>query len=1216
MIWIWYIVIVLVVGAAWGLGLTLEWPMWIAWVVSGVGLLATGLVVFLHVRRVRARRRKQGGKKKREPAKTSAGTVVAAEFHGNVAALRTGFEKTITALEASKLGKSGRRAAEALPWYVMLGSPGAGKTAALGASGVRFPYRSAGDTKSDRVDSSKTRSCEFWMSNDAVVLDTSGRYIADDASQPEWSALLKLLIKHRPRRPLNGIVVAVSIDELRTIDDEALFAQARQIRARIDEAIEQLHMMLPVYVVVTKCDLLTGFVELFGDLDDTEVGQAWGFTNSRRQTGSGAATFAPYFEELMDLARRRSLVRLEHERDPAVAARAYAFPEQLEHMRTRLSAFVGEVFSENIYRDMPLFRGLYLTSAQQDGMPFDAVLEPCAQSLGIAPVPDPGRHGLRPRGYFLRDVFERVVFRDRFLAHDTAGHAKRRLRWRYAGAAVGLLAAAGLAYASIRSYGENEALLAELGAAIDAAEPHVKTGDAAVVPMSVVAQLHTAERRLAAYERDGVPWRMGWGMYRGDQLLPSLRGVYGKVLRQTLLADLVARDERLLREFTTRFAGRENSPNDEDYGHHHVILRRYLLVTTPVAAGEPGIDAVQRPWLHAQLLSHWQGASSEPLPENAGEMVDAYLDMIAADASLAFPRNVELVGDVRGILRRSDRTTTILVQLIEDIERQEPSLSLRDMCNSRAVTNGDRKVRAAFTRRGWEKHVKPMLDEPLDELVREEWVVGGAGGVGRVSRAEDDMAKLRSRYFKRYIDEWDQFLDPLQVASPNESLEALTVIQDLVRGSTPPLASLMQHVAYNTRLTQVGKAKGGVEGVLDQAKAKAGEAAEKAKKKAGLPSPPVRDGMTSERDVEARFEPFVSFGAAPPVEPPADGAPPPPPQSVQLDVYTEQLVALRDALQQQLDNPQDRDALPTRLKQAHMTVKGLIADREVGWHQRFSAILEPPILGLQQLSRRSKVGDLAQAWCNDVVTPFDRTLAGKYPFKRSSRYDASLADFVDFYRPNDGKLWGFYQAALTSIVVSEGDRFRMLEQGSSNKTKYNSGVLSFLQRSQDIGRAMFPSGATAPLVVWEVDIQPTPGVSVTEFTVDGVTIDYRNGPPRPQMMSWPGEGDKRGASIRARGRGINGHVEQDGDWGFLRLLEQGEVIGSGRQQVFTVRWDLSDQNAGVITVKFRPKRGPTPFFGVHERPMGFLGVFRHKAVAAPRQLVLERAPCRGGGTDG
>lgn len=1215
---IWYILIAIVVAAVWGAGVFLEWPLWIALSVTGVAIVVVGVLVFLRIRKARAARAK--GKTKGAPSKTMMGQVVSAEFHGNVAALQTGFEKTITALEASKLGKKTRRPAEALPWYVVVGAPGSGKSTALGSSGVRFPYRSAGDTGASSQDSSGTRSCEFWMSNDAVLLDTSGRYVADDACKPEWAALLKLLLKHRPRRPLNGIVVAVSLDELRVTDDEALFAQARQIRARIDEAIERLHMMLPVYVVVTKCDLLTGFIELFGDLDDSEVGSAWGFTNSRRNSGAGAATFAPYFDELLDLARRRALVRLEHERDPAVAARAYAFPEQLERMRTRLSAFVGEVFSENIYREMPLFRGLYLTSARQDGLPFDAVLEPCARALGISPVPDPGRHGLRPRGYFLRDVFERVVFRDRFLAHDTAGHAKRMARFRYAGAGLGLAAAVGLTYASVRSYGENDTLLGELGSTIEGVEPHVKgSADGTTVPMNVVERLHGAERRLAGYDSDGVPWRMRWGMYRGDSVLPSLRHVYGKVLRQALLGDLVARDERLLREFTTRFAGNETSPNDEDYGHHHAILRRYLLVTSPAEAGEPGLDETQREWLQAQLLSHWQGAASEPLPESADEIVSAYLDMVAADPSLTFPRDTKLVGGVRSILRRSDRTTTILVQIIDDVERLEPSLSLRDMCNSRAITNGDRKVRAAFTRRAWENHVKPMLDEPLEELVRDEWVVGSSDGAGS-SRAADDMAKLRSRYFERYIDEWDQFLDPLQVASPNEALEALTILQDLVRGSTPPLASLMQHVAYNTRLTQVAKNEAEkLQAALDAAKEKAGElAAKKTKGRVNLPpsTGSTRDGMASEIDVEKRFEPFVSFGAAPPVEAPADGAPPPPPQSVQLDVYTEQLVALRDAVQQQLDNPQDRDTLPTRLKQAHMAVKGLIADRELGWHQRFSAILEPPILGLQQLSRGSVIGDLAQAWCNDVVTPFERTLASKYPFARSSRYDASLAEFVDYYRPDDGKLWGFYQAALTSIVTTEGDGFRLLEQGASSKTNYNSAVLAFLQRSQDIGRAMFPSGSKTPLVVWEVDIQPTPGVSVTEFTVDGVTIDYRNGPPRPQTMSWPGEGDKRGASLRARGRGINGHVEQDGDWGFLRLLEQGEVIGNAGQQVFTVRWDLTDQNAGVIAVKFRPKRGPTPFFGVHERPTRFLGVFRDKAVAAPRQLVLERAPCRVSGSDG
>ena len=1210
---LWIALTTIVTAAVWGLTIYLEWPLWIALATTGVALLLVGVLVFLRVRRARA------AKRRKAQSESPQSDAVAPEFHGNVAALQTGFEKTIAALSASKLSTRTRRPAEALPWYVLVGAPGVGKTTALATSGVRFPYRSTGEAGGSRDELSGTRSCEFWMSNDAVMLDTTGRYIADDRSKPEWGALLTLLLKHRPRRPLNGIVVAVSLDELRLIDDEALFTQARQIRARIDEAIERLHLKLPVYVLVTKCDQLTGFAEFFGDLEDHEVTRAWGFTNARRTgTSSAAGFFAPYFEELLDLARRRALVRIEHEKDPAVAARAYAFPEQLERTRTRLSAFVGELFSDNIYREMPVFRGLYLTSAVQEGVPVDAVLEPCARALGIAPVPDPGRHGLRPRGYFLTDVFRRVVFRDRFLVRDTAGHAKRRARLKYAGAGLGLVAAGLFGVFSVQSFDENRRFLGDLGQTIDTAAPHVNnTDDFAVVPVSVVESLHAAEQQLAAHEIDGVPWRMRFGMYRGADILPSLRGVYGRVLRQALLAELVAQDERRLREFSTRFASRESAPNDEDYGLHHGFLRRYLLVTSPAEAGEPGLDDAQRPWLRQQIVAHWQGAAGERVPQAAGEIVDTYLDMVANQPSLAFERNTDLVADVRAILRRSDRITTILVQLIDDVEESEPSQTLRDMCSSRAITNGDRKVRGAFTRRGWEKHVKPRLEKPLQELVREEWVVGGSE-TGGGSRAADDMAKLRSRYFERYIAEWNQFIDPLQVASPNTTLEALTILQDLVRGTPAPLGSLMRHVAYNTRLTEVGKNKGKLASAIEGAKEKAGEAADKAKQASGLPPKPVPQGAISQRDVETKFEPFVSFGAPPPAAPPEEGAPPPPPQSVRVDEYQEHLVVLRNALQEQLDNPQDREALPKRLKQVHLSVKGLISEREVGWHQRFSAILEPPILGLLALTRSSEVGDLAQAWCNDVVTPYHRALANKYPFRRTSQYDVTMAEFVEFYRPETGKLWSFYSAALTPVISSEGDAFRFLEQGESNKTNYSGVVLPFLQRSQDIGRAMFPIGATAPLVVWDVDIQPTPGVSVTEFTVDGVTVDYRNGPPRPQTLSWPGEGDKRGASLRVRGDGIKGFVEKDGEWGVLRLLEQGEVVGAASHQVFTVRWELNvgNQGASVIKIKFRPKRGSTPFFGVRERPSKFMGVFRHKAVSAPRQLVLDRSPCKvGGGAD-
>ncbi len=56
-----------------------------------------------------------------------------------------------------------------------------------------------------------------------MLIDTAGRYVQQE-SQPdvdaaEWLGFLDLLKKHRGRRALNGVIVALSVDVLSEGDD-------------------------------------------------------------------------------------------------------------------------------------------------------------------------------------------------------------------------------------------------------------------------------------------------------------------------------------------------------------------------------------------------------------------------------------------------------------------------------------------------------------------------------------------------------------------------------------------------------------------------------------------------------------------------------------------------------------------------------------------------------------------------------------------------------------------------------------------------------------------------------------------------------------------------------------------------------------------------------------------------------------------------------------
>lgn len=160
---------------------------------------------------------------------------------------------------------------------MVLGTQNAGKTSAILASGQDFPLPEQLNQVSKPA--SATENCECWLANDAIYVDTAGKYVSDpDSTINEWRAVLKTLKKYRPVKALNGVIIAVSAADLVGRSQAELFELAASLRARIDDIRQTLGVRFPVYVLVTKLDQLPGFAEYFRMLTEQEREQVWGVT--------------------------------------------------------------------------------------------------------------------------------------------------------------------------------------------------------------------------------------------------------------------------------------------------------------------------------------------------------------------------------------------------------------------------------------------------------------------------------------------------------------------------------------------------------------------------------------------------------------------------------------------------------------------------------------------------------------------------------------------------------------------------------------------------------------------------------------------------------------------------------------------------------------------------------------------------------------------------
>jgi type VI secretion system protein ImpL len=331
---------------------------------------------------------------------------------------------------------------------------------------------------------------------------------------------------------------------------------------------------------------------------------------------------------------------------------------------------------------------------------------------------------------------------------------------------------------------------------------------------------------------------------------------------------------------------------------------------------------------------------------------------------------------------------------------------------------------------------------------------------------------------------------------------------------------------------------------------------------------------------------------------------------VPLDEYTEQLKFVRDALQARLDDPDQQDKLESKVKSARSKTKSILgAARDTGWAPTLEKLLYPPLDLVWKRMDEDFAGTITNKWCNEVVTAFERNIATAYPFNPSG-HDIAMADFEAFFHPENGDLWKYYDSVLKSHIPLRGTRYELAETGESTLGRYRGSVVSFLNASHEVSSVMFPRGGEDAAMEFDVQILGAPEIKEISIRVDGETVRYRNGPEVWGTLKWPGEGSP-GARIEALGFGKEANLEREGEWGLFRLLEQGTVKAQPGERVFAVQWDFRETRVGLITMRFRPKRADTPFFGIGGRKR-FMTIFRTKNLIVPRSIVTRAEACRVG----
>ena len=295
-----------------------------------------------------------------------------------------------------------------LPWYMIIGESGSGKTTAITRSRLSSMLRQTTETKQIV----QTTNCDWWFFNHAIVLDTAGRYVSPDGNDEdlqEWHLLLDLFIKYRPREGLNGLVIVVSADALLSGDVERLEREGRALRDRIDLLMRMFEKRFPIYVMVTKADRIYGFTKWVDSLSDLESQEAMGYLH---ETGGDVDDERRFAAHAIDcIGERLRSQRLDMAmRGVTMTPEVLMLPGEIDRLKEGLQIFLSAVFGENPYLEQPYLRGLFLTSGRQE------VSLPSRLSALIGmPVTETSAATRGQKGLFIHDVFARILPKERYL---------------------------------------------------------------------------------------------------------------------------------------------------------------------------------------------------------------------------------------------------------------------------------------------------------------------------------------------------------------------------------------------------------------------------------------------------------------------------------------------------------------------------------------------------------------------------------------------------------------------------------------------------------------------------------------------------------------------------------------------------------------------------------------------------------------------------------
>ncbi|MEP7730378.1 type VI secretion system membrane subunit TssM [Marinomonas primoryensis] len=1041
-----------------------------------------------------------------------------------------------------------------LPWYLVMGLENAGKTSLINRSGQNYAFSSV--LKTSGKGSGNPYSFDWWIGDKSVLIDPDGELLTQGKDGLDsgndgvmekrlWEHFICWLERTRSRRPLNGIVLAIDISKLATSTVYERKAYATILRSRIRELMETLSTRLPVYITLTKLDLLYGFEPFFAGYTKDQRDEVLGFTFSLGSVENHDRWMTEFDTEYDEFINKVS------ETLPHIVAKGiddeernaiYSFTRQISGLKEVLSVFFQDALSSDQFSTSALVRGVYFASVYQQGVPTNAFDDAASRRYGLTHAINRAQDAKNSTMYFTKTLFNNIIYPEAGIASDNfrvTRQKKRIMLMSFLACSVASLILLGSWHRYyIKNINQTDAVLSKVNTYMH----EYPEGSKLVSQKEILPPLNTIRDATLEFGffRDKPMYISDLGLYQGHMIGPQVETTYLSLLEFRYLPSLMVDLITDLKE----------ANNDED---RLAVLRVYrMLVDKSGRYDDFVLNYFSRKWqmkfsgnkeIQDKLLQHLEYAlqhtdlytQRENGDESAIAVLKPYEKLIAKVQSElgALPIDERVYRN----LKLSAQTT--LGSPINVRSLVGPAFDL--VFDEREVGSNKLYVPKMLSKDGFESYFVPESESVSDLALIDSWVLGQTESA-QFSKADKQALKekIRSSYVSDYTNTWRALLNEIDIKYFSNINEAVDILDNLT-GNSEPLQRLLSTLGDNTKLfPEIPEDKAAREEVQKSAKY----------------------NMALKIDV-----PFTDLNN---MLETTDGKP----------AYLEEVLLSIEQLKVYLTAIQDAPDVGRAALETTKTRTSMSSVDPIFTLSRIANGLPKPLDSMMSklaneswyVIKQEAIRYLEVRWHDDIYKVYEQKFAGKYPFDPGSNRDVSLQDFEAFFAPN-GTLDRFYNDQLKMFIEENLD----LNGGTQNKSLIRSDVLSQLENAKLIQDAFFNKKGILDVAFGVEPIKLTSNKRRGVLNVDGQYLSYSHGPRSNVEMIWPNTLRDTTISkvtlVPTQSNFSPRSVSSEGPWALYRLLDKANVVSASDSGVI-YQFNVDD---GDMEIRVNTDEESNPF---------------------------------------